>query len=422
MRFHTLTSITFCWLFLALALPSVARPHDGVSYQKLTAAGVPIHLVTVDLNRSDLVIRPVVAPAGQRYTVGQFVKAHQPLAAVNGTFFDTITGVTVGNLVSEGRLLSEGMAGSNLILRRDGGTELTSSKRNLGRYQDWSQTSFAIGAGPTLLADGAYVLDPRSEGFRDPSLFRPRPRTAIGVTKENKLRMVVVTNGVTLWTLAHIMKDLGCHHALNLDGGSSSSLTVGGSTVVAPQRKLTNMVGVFTVDKDAKLGRAMGVAQERASQHYERGQEYLSLGWRVEARSQLRQAVAKGPDEPTYWRAAGVAEESMLNPTRAVTDFSRAAELFLARGDLVSAEESAKRVLALQPEHLVANLTCGEALVEQGRDDEAVGHLEAVLATLPGHPRATDLLDGILYRDKARETIKSSGQGFDEICRALKFG
>lgn len=422
MRSWILSSVRLCVVLLVGLLPAAGRPHDGVSYQKLRAAGVPIHLVTVDLNRKDLVIRPVVAPAGQRYTVGQFVKAHRPLAAVNGTFFDTLTGVTVGNLVSEGRLLSEGMTGSNLILRRDGGIELTSSRRNLGRYQDWSQASFAIGAGPTLLADGEYVLNPRGEGFSDPSLFRPRPRTAIGVTREGKLRMVVVTNGVTLWTLAHIMKDLGCHHALNLDGGSSSSMSVGGQTMVAPSRKLTNMVGVFTVDRDAKLGRALGIAQERASQHYARGQEFLALGWKLEARSQLRQAVAKGPDEPTYWRAAGIAEEAMANPAKAMADFQRAGELFLARGDLMAAEEAARRVLAFQPENLSANLICGEALVEQGRDGEAVTHLEAVLTASPGHPKAADLLEGIRYREKAQEALNSSGQSFEELCRAIKFG
>ena len=234
--------------------------------------------------------------------------------------------------------------------------------------------------------------------------------------------MVVVTNGVTLWTLAHIMKDLGCRHALNLDGGSSSSMSVGGQTMVSPSRKLTNMVGIFTVDKDAKLGRAVGVARERASQHYERGQEFLSMGWSLEARSQLRQAVAKGPNEPNYWRAAGFSEVAMSNSPRAAADFQRAAELFLQQGDLSSAEEVARRALELQPENLSANLVCGESLVEQGRDNEAVAYLETVLAASPGHPRAMDLLEGIRYREKAQEALNSSGQSFEELCRALTFG
>ena len=44
-------------LFFLLAGAVQARPHDGVEYSKVTAAGVPVHLVTVDLKRADLVIR-----------------------------------------------------------------------------------------------------------------------------------------------------------------------------------------------------------------------------------------------------------------------------------------------------------------------------------------------------------------------------
>lgn len=395
-------------LFFLGTAPVLAqsRPHDGVEYVKLQAAGVPIHLVSVNLGRGDLVLRPVVAPTGQRYSMQQFVKAHRPIAAVNGTFFDTLTGITVGNLVSQGRLLAEGMTGSSLLFHRDGRIELLSSQRNLGRYHDWAEVDFAIGGGPTLLANGQYVMDPKGEGFRDPALFRPRPRTAIGVTADNKLRMVVVTHGVTLWTLAHIMKDLGCVHALNLDGGSSSAMTVAGSTKVAPQRRLTNMIGVFSLDKDANLVRAVGVAETRASQHYLKGLEYQRSGRPLEARSQMRQAVAKSPAEPLYWKAAGLAEQVMNNRPRAIADLVRAAELFMSRGDMVASEEVSRLILNLDESHLRANLVCGEALIEQGRDQEAVPYLQVVLESAPGHERATELLEGVQFRARSQEALR----------------
>lgn len=392
-------------LLFGLTVLAQARPHDGVDYVKLTAAGVPVHLVNVDLGRADLVIRPVIAPSGQRYTMQQFVKAHRPLAAINGTFFDTLTGVTCGNLVSNGRLLSEGMAGSNLVFRGDGRVDLVSSGRNLGRYQDWADASFAIGGGPTLLADGQFVLDPYTEGFRDPALFRPRPRTAMGVTEDGRLRMVVVTQPVSLWSLARIMQDLGCVHALNLDGGSSSALTVGGQTMVAPRRRLTNMVGIFTVQKDAKLGRALGVAETRASQHYQRAAEFSSAGMALQARSQIRQAVAKAPGEAVYWKAAGLAELAMRNPSRAVLDLERATDLFLARGDLVAIMETTGLILEIDRSNPRANLIRGEALIEQGEDDQAVPHLEAVLEAAPGHERATELLRGVEFRSRSQQAL-----------------
>ena len=414
-----LNRLSLLCFWAALATLVGARPHDGVEYAKLTAAGIPIHLVTVDLSRTDLVVRPVIAPAGQRYTMGQFVKAHRPLAAINGTFFDTLTGITVGNLVSKGRLLSEGMAGSNLVFRHGGRIELVSSGRNLGRYVDWADADFAIGGGPTLLADGQYVLDPGSEGFSDPSLFRPRPRTAMGVTSDGRLRMVVVTEGVTLWTLARVMKDLGCVHALNLDGGSSSAMSVGGSTMVAPQRRLTNMVGVFSVARDADLGRALGVAQTRASQHFQRGSEYQSLGMRPEARSQMRQAVAKAPGEPTYWTAAGLSEQAMNNRPRALADLGRAVAIYQERGDMVATFETAQMILDIDTTNLHANLVCGESLIEQGLDEDAMPYLEAVLALSPGHQQAIELIEGVKFRARSKEALRVPEQSLILIAETL---
>ena len=56
------------------------------------------------------------------------------------------------------------------------------------------------------------------------------PRTAVGIGTEGDVVLVVVDGrneksaGVTLHELALIMKSLGCHDALNLDGGGSSTM------------------------------------------------------------------------------------------------------------------------------------------------------------------------------------------------------
>ncbi len=404
---------------LLLTVAVHARPHPGVDYVKLEAAGVPIHLVNVDLSRTDIVLRPVIAPSGHRYPLKTFVQKHRPLAAINGTFFDTLTGITVGNLVSNGRLLSEGMAGSNLVFHKSGAVELISSARNLGRYQDWADVDFAVGGGPTLIANGEYFMDPRSEGFRDPSLFHPRPRTAIGVTSDGKLRMVVVTHNVTLWTLAHIMADLGCVQAMNLDGGSSSGLSVGGQTVVNPRRTLTNLIGVFPVGRDADLSRAVGVASTRALEHYQKGLQLLDGGRLLEARSHMRQAVAKAPGVAAYWRAAGQSEERMNNPTRAILDLVRAAELFFIEGDLVSAEDAARTILGLDGDNLFAHLVCGESMIEQGLDTEAVPHLEAVLRAEPDNARAKELMEDVDFRARSQQALNESSQSIQGVWSLL---
>ena len=379
----------------------MAKPHPGVSYVKLEVAGIPIHLVDADLSRNDLVLRPAVTPTGHRREFGALVAKHRPVAAVNGTFFDTKTGITVGNLVSEGRLLSEGMVGSNLVFFRDGTVSLVSSSRNLGRYNDWSDVDFAIGGGPTLLSDGEYFMAPDSEGFRDPGLFKPRPRSALGVTYDGRLRMVVVTQNITLWQLAHVMNELRCHHAINLDGGSSTGLSVGGTTMVQPTRKLTNIVGLFVPHLQPKLDRAVQVAEHRAKGHFQKAQLLQSQGRLRLARSQFRQAVAKAPDQAGFWRGAGLIELEFGNLSRAALDLRRSAELYLDRGDLVTAQALAEKLLRLDSDDLTAHLLAGECKVEQGIDDEAEVHLKRVLESMPGHPRASELLKVVLYRQNA---------------------
>jgi len=401
----------FC-LLLVLALTAVctAKPHPGVDYKKLKVAGVPIHLVDADLNRSDIVVRPVVAPTGHRYNFSDMVARNRPVAAVNGTFFDTKTGITVGNLVSEGRLLSEGMVGSNLVFHNDGTVALVSSANNLGRYNDWSGVDFAVGGGPTLLSNGSFFMNPSSEGFSDPSLFVPRPRAAIGVTSDRRLRMVVVTQSVTLWELAQVMKELHCVHAINLDGGSSTGLSVGGTTMVSPQRKLTNFVGIFAAHMEPELTRAVQVAEKRARAHFKKA-EYLKAQGKLRlARSHYRQAVAKAPEQAGYWRAAGIVELEYGNLREAASDFHRSAQLYFQRGDLVAAQGLAEQLLQLDENDLTAHLLAGECKLEQGNDGEAAEHLKRVLTSQPGHPKAAELMEVLQYRKNAMKSSPVSAR------------
>lgn len=394
-------------LFVALGLPAWARPHSGVDWVKTQAAGRPVHVVSVDLSRGDLVVRPVVVPSGHRESFGQIVHRTRPVAAINGTFFDTRTGVTVGNLVADGRLLSEGMSGSSLVFYKDGTSKLLSSSRNLGRYNDWSNVDFAVGGGITLLSDGQFHVDPIGEGFRDPSLFSPRPRVAVGTTPEGHLRMVVSTEGVTLWQMAHVMKDLRCYQAINLDGGSSAGLSVGGTTVVRPHRKLTNILGVFPTHLEPKLERAVQVAEKRALAHYQKGLALLAQGDLRLARSHMRQAVAKAPSQAGYWRAAGLAELQSGHHDRGLKDLHQAAGLYFDRGDLLAAQQIAQQILEVNPQDSAAHLLRGECLVEQGLDDEAEHHLQTVLLGQPGHLKATELMQVVDFRRRAFEQSNS---------------
>ena len=72
-------------------------------------------------------------------------------------------------------------------------------------------------------------------GFYNGWVVRRHPRTAIGITKDNKVYLVVVygrqpkiTAGASITEIAKLMKSLNCIDAFNLDGGGSSMMIVNG--------------------------------------------------------------------------------------------------------------------------------------------------------------------------------------------------
>ena len=105
----------------------------------------------------------------------------------------------------------------------------------------WSDVQQAVGGGPFLVRDGKIAVDGEAEGFdlRE-FVVKRHPRTAVGVTRDNKLLVVTVdgrqeqSRGVSLNELAAMMQHLGAVNALNLDGGGSTGLFVAGGIVNGP--------------------------------------------------------------------------------------------------------------------------------------------------------------------------------------------
>jgi exopolysaccharide biosynthesis protein len=102
-----------------------------------------------------------------------------------------------------------------------------------------------IGGGPRLLKAGQVYISRNSEHFRKDVASSRTSRTAVGISSDGNLVFVTVDKcnanakgpksvGVTLEELAGIMKDFGCNEAMNLDGGSSSTMVVSGEVVNCP--------------------------------------------------------------------------------------------------------------------------------------------------------------------------------------------
>lgn len=109
-----------------------------------------------------------------------------------------------------------------------------------------------LGAGPLLVQNRQIVLDAKAEKFSDAFIQETAVRSAIGTTPQGMLIVTVLNRvggaGPSLAEMATLMQQLDCIDALNLDGGSSSSLYLGGQLLNRSPRtaaRVHNGVGVF---------------------------------------------------------------------------------------------------------------------------------------------------------------------------------
>lgn len=248
------TGVALATLCLLASASPAENAGQAVRYRKAKVAGSYCHVVEIDLKNPEICLKAVRSKdlgKPKRYnTFGSFVGQTRPLAAITGTFFDTATGHIICNLVQDGKLLESGSVGHTLSLNERNTPNWLVTAGKSGGGQDWTDCEFAVSSGPTLVRDGRIALNPWSEGFSDPGLFRQAARTGLGTTRDGKLLMVSVNQGVTLGRFARMMKALGCQDALNLDGGGSTALYARGRYLSKPRRKLTNVLVVTARAKD----------------------------------------------------------------------------------------------------------------------------------------------------------------------------
>jgi hypothetical protein len=160
-------------------------------------------------------------------------------------------------------------AGTTILLGRDAGADalatlqpgdpVTVSYRP--KPSDGSTLHAAIGGGDVLVRDGV------PQQIADPTLA---PRTAVGFSADGRTMFLLTVDGrqadsrgVTLSELGRMMAELGAHHALNLDGGGSSTLLArkpGASTVQVEnspsdgsERPVPNGLAIFAPEGSGKL-------------------------------------------------------------------------------------------------------------------------------------------------------------------------
>ncbi|MBI3928698.1 MAG: phosphodiester glycosidase family protein [Armatimonadetes bacterium] len=386
--------LLFCalwWCFASLPAAASDRQQESsaVVYQRIWLSGVAVDVVTVNLKSPTISVRPLLAPAGRRQSFAELTARDRPLAALTGTFFDTRSGVVIGNIVSDGRLVAEGTVGSAITIDRKGKASLRPLSGRLGRYHDWADLQFAVSGGPTLLQNGRVTVWPWSEGFSDPGLFGPRRRTALGITSSDKLLMVAVASPVSIHRLAHIMQSLGARHAINLDGGNSAGLSYRGCLIVRPGRSLTNLIGIFGADAPAPSSRWADIAARRALAHYQEGCRLFHAGRLDRARSHLARAAAMDPGQARFWSALAGVGAHHGDRARATQYYLRAARLYLSHWKAEEAMRLALRARELSPGRTDVQLVLGVSAYQSGQSGLSRRALESVVARHPGHVEAS---------------------------------
>lgn len=125
----------------------------------------------------------------------------------------------------------------------------------------FSQLPYILGAGPLLINQGKIVLNAEQEGFSHNFITGTAPRSVLGITPNGQTRLITIQNriggpGPTLAETAQIAQKLGCTEALNLDGGSSSSLYLSGQLINRSPHTaahINNALGIFTSSTESEL-------------------------------------------------------------------------------------------------------------------------------------------------------------------------
>ena len=137
---------------------------------------------------------------------------------------------------------------------------------DLNLKDGWENVAQAIGGGPRLVKDGEIIRANHNlsaqgsessggedEGFQKDVSQSLAPRSAIGITTDGEILLVVVdgrrisSRGISLEGLAELMLELGAVEAMNLDGGGSSTMVYEGRVVNRPSDGFERPVSVALV-------------------------------------------------------------------------------------------------------------------------------------------------------------------------------
>ncbi len=217
----------------------------SIVLEHTVAAGIPVIVLTVDLNDANIKVTGMIAEHGRGHSerFADMIHRTHPTAALTGTYFCEQSLLPIGDIVVDGKLCHTGGMGTALCLTDDNQCSFVAPRHYTGI--DWSDYDFVCAAGPRLVNKGDASVHPGPEGFHDRSLLGSASRLAVGLTAHKKLLFVATRKPIQLGQMAKVMKKLGCVDAINLDAGGSLGFYHNAKFEIAPHRKLTNLILIY---------------------------------------------------------------------------------------------------------------------------------------------------------------------------------
>jgi exopolysaccharide biosynthesis protein len=186
-------------------------------------------------NKGNAPLFAIGAEVKELKTAATIGNENNAIAAINGTFFDVKNGGSVDFIKVDGKVLSTNKLDKNntrakhqraAIVINDG--KLNIKKWDGTPYWEESLTEDNVmNSGPLL------IYNQQAEDLDSAAFNRLRhPRSAIGIKPNGNVILLTVDGrnensaGLSLFELTKVMTWLGCTHAINLDGGGSTTLWV----------------------------------------------------------------------------------------------------------------------------------------------------------------------------------------------------
>lgn len=245
-----------CVLLISFSTSQLAATDKKeIEYRAYQLPTAIVHTLEIPRTK-ELSVTVAVAP--ELMTVAEFAKQHpKAIAVLNGGFFDPKNQQTTSYVIKNGQIIADPRRNEDLMTNQSVGIYMGKilNRSEFRKYQCGNEIKYdltghrtpippdcifldALGGGPGLLPEfnginEAFLAYQEDKLVRDAiGSHKANARTAIALTPTGDLIWLMVeqkststeNGGLSLPELANFVHSLGVTKAINLDGGSSSSL------------------------------------------------------------------------------------------------------------------------------------------------------------------------------------------------------